>query len=290
MKLLRLAPRSIGMICIILGLAVSMPAQKMIGAKAGIIDCVVGQSFLDDKPLRMSKEDHLQLENGQVLSTRHGRVELLLAVNAYLRLDENSSLLMENNSLNGAQVAIIRGAALIEVAEKIKAKPINVRVLSSVVKIQKAGLYKVDSDRCDLRVYEGAVTVSQENKRISVRKSGSLRLDGNLTPLKIDMSVIDPLYVWSGYRSFSLFISNPSNKKMPNWKLTAKGDLKNTNYRLSFRTNAAWVRNWRIQEMQNELDAQERQERNISDQIEQALEPIRRIEEEEAAKQADQEQ
>jgi hypothetical protein len=284
MNLVRLTPRFIGMICIILGVVVSMPAQRMIGAKAGIVDCVIGKAFLDDKPLRISKENHIQMENGQVLSTKTGRVELLLAASAYLRLGENSSLLMENNRLDGSQLAITSGVALIEVVEKIKANPINVRILSSVIKIQKAGLYRVDSDRCDLRVYEGAVSAFKDNREITVRKGGNIRLEGKLTPMKFDTRVVDSLYVWSGFRSFSLFVSNPSNRNLPNWKLTAKGDLKNTNYSLRFQTNAAWVENWKKQETRSKSMAQAFQDGSPNSGIDWIAEFVRRRLEAEEAK------
>lgn len=284
MKLMRLTPRFIGMICIILGVAVSMPAQRMIGAKAGIVDYVIGKAFLDEKPLRISKENHIQMENGQVLSTKSGRAELLVAVSAYLRLGENSSLLMENNRLDGSQLAIIKGVALIEVVERIKVNPISVRILSSVIKIQKAGLYRVDSDRCDLRVYEGAASTSKENKEITVRKGGSMRLEGKLMPMKFDTRVVDSLYVWSGFRSFSLFVSNPSNRNLPNWKLTAKGDLKNTNYNLRFQTNATWVENWKKQETRSKSMTQAFQDGSPNSGIDWVAEFARRRLEAEEAK------
>ncbi len=248
MKLPRLLFISLSTSLIVLVLSVSAPAQRIIGAKAGIVQYVIGQAFLDDKPFRIPRGSYTQMENGQVLSTEKGRAEILLAPGVFLRLGENSSLLMEQNRLDATQLVVNRGVALIEVAETIKANPISLRISSSVIKIKKAGLYRLNTDPSELRVYGGAVSVFKENNKITVKEGRSIPLNGNFAPLKFDTRVVDVLYVWSGCRSFTLFVANPNNKELPNWKLSAKGDLKNSNYRLRFQTNAPWVKNWQIQE------------------------------------------
>ena len=69
--------------------------QQVTGTQAGIIDYLQGNVFLDNAELLLCGGCFVQMENGQHLHTEHGRVEVLLAANITLWLDENSSLQMD---------------------------------------------------------------------------------------------------------------------------------------------------------------------------------------------------
>jgi hypothetical protein len=248
MDSLRLTARIIGVVCFFFGLANAALAQRMIAVKAGAIQYLYGSVFLDGKAIRIPRDGYIQMENGQFLNTDLGRVELALGPSAILRLDENSSLAMEQSRMKDARLELMRGIALIEVLAKIDNDPITFRMSSIAIKIRKPGLYRLNFDRCEVRVYGGELSAFTGNKETVAKKGTRICMDDHFVPKEFDIRRVDALYIWSGFRSFSLFVANPNNKGMPNWKVTAKGDLKNSNYRLSFRTNADWVKNWWQQE------------------------------------------
>jgi hypothetical protein len=277
-----LVARSLSLIPLLLGISLSAPAQQFIGAKAGIVTYARGEVFLNVNSFRKPPSGYVQLENNQTLSTKSGRAELLLASSAYLRLDENSLLVMEQNSLDGTQLKIKGGSALIEIVEKIRVNPISIHLSTSVIEIKESGLYRIDSDPPQFRVYAGDAVVFNAMKKIRIKKGKSIYLDGDLAQDKFDMEVADSLHQWAARRSFDVFIGNPKNRKIGNWEpiFTPIGTavLKNPNYRMSFYSNASWVISWRIKDLQNESRERAKQESIINEQLERARREAQMIE------------
>jgi hypothetical protein len=257
-------------LCALLSLA-DATAQRMISAKAGSIQYCYGGALLDDKPFRVPRDGYVQMENGQVLSTKLSRVEVGLGPSAILRLGENSSLAMEQTSLSDLRLELRRGVALVEVLDKIAINFIAFRISAHAVKIRKPGLYRLDSDRNDVQVYGGELSTSHNNKEIVVKKGRRILLDDRFALSEFDMRRVDALYIWSGFRSFTLFIANPYNRRMPNWKMTAKGELENSNFRLKFQTNSDWVQNWWKQEQYKSAYYQRIDEMESARRLEQLL-------------------
>ena len=138
---------SAAIILIALVFADSVPAQQFLGAKAGILQYMQGEVFLNGTLLRLPQGGYIQLENGQSLSTGQGYLELVLNSGAYLRLGKDGSLRMEQNRLDDMQFVLERGSALIEVVDKTKGR-IRVHLSTGFVEIMKAGLYRLDADSC----------------------------------------------------------------------------------------------------------------------------------------------
>jgi hypothetical protein len=269
-QIARLVAQPALIILFILSIGATVRAQQMIGAKAGLVPYARGQVFLDGKSLRIGRGDYIQMKNGQSLSTKQGRAELLLSFGAYLRLGEGGSLRMEQNSLDGTQLTFEQGSALIEVVEKIKANPISIKLSAGVIEIKEPGLYRLDSNPSELRVYEGDALAYNGKNKIKVKESRSIRLDGDFAQSTFDPNVADALHGWAAERSFALFIANPINRNLSSWKPVGLGELKSSSYRMRFYTNAAWVRNWQIQAMKDEAKEEKRQDELIKAQLERA--------------------
>jgi hypothetical protein len=237
---------------IILGFTVLAPAQQTIGAKAGGIKYVLGEVFLNGTPLQLPKGSSVQMENGQVLSTKKGYVELLLAPSAYLRLGADALLRMRQNKLKDVQLELTQGSALVEILATIKANPIKVHVSKSVIEMKKTGLYRVDSIPGELRVHGGNALVKSLGKKINMKRGGMVHLDGELRLEKFDPKTIDVLHLWAAQRSYELctaniFISKQGHMEQLTWRPTPEGGLKNDNYRLRFPVNADWLKYWQGQ-------------------------------------------
>jgi hypothetical protein len=191
---------------IALGFTALAPAQKAIGAKSGVIQFATGEVLLDGAPIRLAKDDYIQIENSQNLQTTNGYVELVLAPAAYLWLGRHSSLRMRQNKLNDIQVEINQGSALVENLEKIKYFPINVHVSKSVIEIRKAGLYRLDAEPGELRVYSGVVLAKNGKKQTRITKGRMINLDSESAPAKFDVKSVDDLHRLATNRSAELVV------------------------------------------------------------------------------------
>ena len=189
----------------------SVPAQQFLGAKAGILQHIQGEVFLDGNLLRLPRGSYIQLENGQRLSTEQGYLELVLNSGAYLRLGKDGLLRMEQNRLDDIQFVLERGSALIEVVDKTKGR-IRMNLSTAFVEIKKAGLYRLDADPAELRVYGGAAVVANGNRKATIKSERMVRLNGDPASKKFDPNSVDALHEWAGQRSFDLFLANLGNR------------------------------------------------------------------------------
>lgn len=238
--------RSAGTIIIVFFvLVVGAQAQYVVSAKAGIIQFITGDVFLDDRPVRLSRNNCVQMENDQSLRTERGLVELLLAPDIYLRLGMNGQVRMYRNRLSDIQLAMDQGSALIEIVEKAKGCQIRIAFAAGLVEIKKKGLYRLDADTGELRVYGGESGVAKKNRKAKIKKGKMVRFDDDLRPSKFDVDAVDLLHQWSALRSFTLFADNPSTRTQQHWTYIDLGWVKNYDYRMSFRSPelyAEWMR------------------------------------------------
>jgi hypothetical protein len=213
--------RFIGLLLSLLAFACTAQTQQFVSVKAGIIQFIQGEVFLDDKPVQQDKRSYYQIENGQRLSTKNGRVELLLAPDIYFRLDKNGSMQMVGNQFADTKLHLEQGSALIEVDRMLRGNRINVRVSTAVVEIKEEGLYRFDAGSSELRVYGGTALVEVGNKRAEIKKGRMVRLNGDLVSQKFDTIASDPLHLWAAQRSFNLFISRPFAEKHKHWSVVS---------------------------------------------------------------------
>jgi hypothetical protein len=232
--------RSAGLILSVLLIAGAAPAQFIVGAKAGIIQYIQGNVFLDSKQLPLLQDSYVQTENGQIMHTKQGRMELLLAPSVYLWLGENGSLRMEQNQLNDARMTLDQGSTLIEVVKRIKGNRIGIRLSESVVEIKKAGLYRLDAGSRELRVYGGEALVISGNRQAIIKKVKMVCLDGGLASEKFDANVADSLHAWAARRSFDLFNAGSYTREQMHWQPIALGWFRNHNFRMSFHNPIDW--------------------------------------------------
>jgi hypothetical protein len=217
--------------CICAGIS---QAQMVVSVKAGTIQYVVGEVFLDSKPLQLPQGGYHQMENGQTLQTKRGRLEMLLAPDVYLRLAENSSLRMEQNRLADTQLVFEGGSALIEVVQRLKGGQIRVHFSTGLVEIREAGLYRFDAGSGELRVYGGSALVSNGQMKAKAKSGRKIRMNTTLASAGFNVESVDELHQWAAKRSFDLFIVSPDSRKQRHWEPVAMGWLFNFNYRARF--------------------------------------------------------
>jgi hypothetical protein len=243
--------RFIGVASLALVFTASLPAQYVIGTKAGIIEFIEGNVFLEDKPVILTPGHYVQMENGQTVRTGKGFAELLLNPGAYIRLGENTLLRVEQNKFSDTQLTLLQGSVLIESIEEIKGNRIRVRLGEDIVEASKVGLYRIEAASKELRVYGGAALVASRNKEYAVTRDRMVRLNKNHISEKFNANETDSLHQWAAKRSFDLFIASPAGQS--HWAPVAMGWLVNTNYHARFRSQK-FLDNWEEEKRKQDYD------------------------------------
>ena len=114
---------------VILAFAVlTASAQPIISAKSGVIAGVEGDVLIDNQPVQQSVTHFPEVKEGSVLSTRDGRVELMLPPGFMLRMGENGAVKMVANRLIDTRVDLQAGSAVLEVDQAKEDYNVNVAV------------------------------------------------------------------------------------------------------------------------------------------------------------------
>jgi hypothetical protein len=92
----------------------SSAAQDVVSASSGVLQYFEGAVLLDNQPVEHKPAVFPSLKNGSVMHTARGRAELLLTPGVYLRLDENSSVRMQSNSLTNTRLELMEGSAILD--------------------------------------------------------------------------------------------------------------------------------------------------------------------------------
>jgi hypothetical protein len=178
----------------------SAPAQ----AVPGTINYVEGQATLSGQPLGPGSARYVVAQPNQALDTQTGFVEVLLTPGAFLRIGNNSEVVMRSLGLANVQVDLVRGSAMIEVADLVKGTTMQVTLNGATTQIEKRGLYAFDANQQLVRVLDGKANLIEGSRDKSIGKGDQIALnEANLKSHGFDKQVAqaDPLYVWSKARS-----------------------------------------------------------------------------------------
>jgi hypothetical protein len=173
-------------------------------AQPGSINYVEGQASIDGQPLSPSSVGNVGLDKGQTLTTRSGKVEVLLTPGVFLRIGNNSTVKMISPTLENTEVEVDKGEAMVEVNDISKNNNIRVDENGASTQLLKKGLYEFDQDHNQVRVFKGKADVYANNQKTSVGENHQVTLDTS-ERLKArgfnDKQYADDLYRWSGLRS-----------------------------------------------------------------------------------------
>ncbi len=235
-------PAKLGLVLVT---ALSVRAQLVMSAKAGLIDYAQGTVYLDTERLRAGNALR-QMRQGQTLSTAEGRVEVLLAPGIVMRLGDNASVRIDDTSLEDIQVAISKGPAFIEVVEQDKYARLRVFFGDSETELRHNGLYRFESAPARLQVYGGEIDVARGEAQVIVKRGQAVDLSA-LSLLPFDARAADSLHIWAAQRSFTLYnVSAENRQRQKHWKYIGDGWLWNRNYgakyhSLQARHDNAWA-------------------------------------------------
>ncbi|MCW5977554.1 MAG: hypothetical protein KIT09_05735 [Bryobacteraceae bacterium] len=204
----------------VLAFAMGAWAQSIVSAKSGAIHHVEGQAFIDDKEIQIKATEFPNLQEGSVLRTELGRVEMLLTPGVIVRLGEHSAVRMVANRLSDTRIEVLDGSALIEAMEILQDNAVTFHYKDATIQVLKEGLYRIDSDSSELRVYDGRAEVTAGGKTLTAKKGRLVELgEPVLAAAKFDSKTGDSLYRWSYRRSGYLAMANLSAaKSISDWQ------------------------------------------------------------------------
>jgi hypothetical protein len=191
-------------------------AQNVISAKAGLIHYVEGKVLLDGRQVQPKFGEFPRISPQSILETRAGRAEVLLGPGVFLRAAENTQVRLLSDNLTDTRLELIAGALLIECAEVSKGSLLAVSFRDALINIREDGLYRIESDPPELRVYAGQALVEAGGQALTVKKGKALALDGTLLVRKFDVKTGDPFLRWSKRRAETIALANLSSAKALN--------------------------------------------------------------------------
>jgi hypothetical protein len=191
--------------------------QFMISTRAGLVNYVEGQTNV---------YVHQQVVAGAPIQTGpQSHAEILLNPGSFLRLDQNTSVVLDSAELTNIELHVVEGAVLIESVELDRQTPIRVNTGNLRTAILSPGVYVFSGNTAAvidgrLRTAGSSITVKKGHE---VTAAGGRDEKGTLNPI----TELAALERWSQQRSLELARANAA----------VSGDRASiTSY-----TNSAWI-------------------------------------------------
>jgi len=181
-------------------------------ALPGTLNYIEGQAYIGDQPLNSKSVGSVELQPGQSLTTENGKAEILLTSGVFLRLGDNSTVKMVSSNLTNTEADLVKGQAMVEVAEIHQYNELRIGENSATTEMLKDGLYAFDADHDNVRVLKGEAVVQHNDQNIKVKAGHELDLNLNdtLKTTKFDKNAYEAsdLYRFSALRSQYLAEAN----------------------------------------------------------------------------------
>src|SRR5271157_6048484 len=171
--------------------------QQIISSEFGLLNHIEGNALLNGYQIMVRPGDFPQMKEGDRFQTEKGHQEVLLGPGVFLRLGENSAFRMVSARLTDTMIDFERGSALIECTSLPRHAHLAVTFRHATLSILKEGVYRLDSDPVQLKVYAGEARVLQGGQAQTVGRGRLLVLDGVSVSGRFNDQTGDALYQWS---------------------------------------------------------------------------------------------
>ncbi len=180
----------------------AMPQGYTISARPGAVNYIEGHASLNGTEISQKTLGKTFLNANDTLSTDLGKAEVLLTPGVFLRIGENSQIRMVSPSLTNTQVEVMKGEAIVEVADISKDNNIEILDRGGSMRLEKTGLYRVTADDPPTAaVIEGKAELNYGDQKIDLGKGHEAVIAANLKAQKFNTKKEDDLYAWSNVRS-----------------------------------------------------------------------------------------
>lgn len=182
----------------------AIPAAAASSGIPGTLNYVEGQVTVAGQTVTSQSVGSVQMEPNQVLETGQGHAEVLLTPGVFLRVGANSAVRLISPGLADTRVEVLRGQAIVEVAELFKDNNLSVLMNGASTRLAKEGLYAFNADSRMVQVFDGQAMVQQNDRTMELKKGRELTLGGPWKSAHFDPkspAAQGPLYAWSDLRS-----------------------------------------------------------------------------------------
>jgi hypothetical protein len=201
MSHLRVAP--LPMLALLLAMWPAASAQSVRSTRAGLVYFFDGYVFVGDEQLQQRFGRFPEIAEGSVLRTELGRAEVLLTPGVFLRVDENSAIRMQSNSLSDTRVELLRGSAIIEVSHEALSPRDTLIYKDWQVRVRADSVFRIDSAPAQLRVLSGTAEVSSESgsDSVTVQRGEILPFASVLVAEQATTPAADSFNIWAMNRT-----------------------------------------------------------------------------------------
>lgn len=178
-------------------------AQSVVSTHSGTVYFFEGRVLLGSEPLTQKFGKFPDIGAGGELRTEHGRAEVLLTPGVFLRVDENSAIRMLSNQLSDTRVELLAGSAILEANEAAPDMKVKLIYKDWRVRVPQRGVYRIDFEPAQLRVYKGDVEISTEGQTelVSVKAGEILPFADVLVPEQSTAAESNEFKSWAMSRS-----------------------------------------------------------------------------------------
>jgi hypothetical protein len=191
----------------------ALQAQQVVSAHAGVVHYVEGHVFVDNQLVQQKFAQFPDLREGGELRTEDGRAEVLLTPGAFLRVSNNSSVRMLGRELSDTRFEVLSGSVMVECDNVPKDVSLTVISHGHNIHLEKQGLYRLDSDPPEFRVYDGRAVIDSGPNQLTLKRGKEASLDGAgtvLTAGTFNPKLGDSFYEWNTTRSGYIASANVS--------------------------------------------------------------------------------
>ncbi len=202
----RVRPTAAVALSLLIPAAVS--AQSAISVRAGLVSYFEGPVELSDQTESQKAGGGLiHIEEGQLLTTKGGRAELLLLPGVFLRAGEQSEVEMVSSQISDVRVRLSSGSIVINLINKSSKDSVSILCRQAVVRFAKPGLYRIDDrpgEPAFVKVFRGKALITAFGSEHVVKSKQFMLLTKPVAGESIsafDRSDLDSLDRWSRKRA-----------------------------------------------------------------------------------------
>lgn len=187
--------------------AVACYAQQAISARSGMVHYTEGRVYVAGQPVQRKFAEFPTIRPGEELRTEAGRAEVLLTPGAFLRVGDDSSVRMQSTELSDTRIQVLSGSVIVECDELLKDNAITLVSEGTDIRLQKHGLYRLDTNPARIRVFDGSAVIQADSAILTVKRGKELILK-SLVAEKFEAKRGDTFDIWSKDRSSTVAMAS----------------------------------------------------------------------------------
>lgn len=201
-----ICPRLVSSLLAVLAVSYTASGQSVISTHSGVVYFFEGSVWVGDQPLEQKFGRFPDIGEGRELRTEQGRAEVLLTPGVFLRMGENSRIRMLSTSLSNTRVELLGGSATFEASEAAADTSAVVVFKGWKVRVPQRGIYRIDAEPPQLRVYRGEAEILTEGnvEPVAVKQGQVLPLAAVLVAERPAEETSDAFDHWAMERSHAI--------------------------------------------------------------------------------------